>query len=64
MPPVRPVRLWWDVLGALVQSADSATVVEGHAAGGDGHMTKGQRHGEGHVIWGDTADELQVIALL
>lgn len=43
--------LHMDVLGALVQSAHSPAVVEGHAAGGDGHETKHQRHGEDHVIW-------------
>lgn len=43
-----------DLLGTLVQSAHSATIVEGHAAGGDGHVTKHQRDGEDHVIWRET----------
>lgn len=38
------------LLGALVESADGATVVEGHVARGDGHVTKHQRHRQDHVI--------------
>lgn len=38
------------LLGALVELADGATVVEGHVARGDGHVTEHQRHRKDHVI--------------
>lgn len=45
------------VLGALVQPAHGAAVVEGHAAGGEGHVSKHQGHGEDHVIWRKTVKQ-------
>lgn len=39
-----------DLLGALVELAHGSAVVEGHVAGGKGHVTKHQRHRQNHVI--------------